>query len=319
MPVPFLCKYQPRRFKDFVIGEEYTQILRILVEMDNLNILLIGNSGSGKTSLLEATIREYYDMDTIPAHNVLRINNLAEQGISYYRTEVKTFCQTASYIPKKRKFVILDDIDMINDQSQQVFRNCIDKHSHKVHFIASCSNTQRVIESLQSRCTIVKIKPVGAPLLHQLLHKIREIEAIQITPRAAEFIINASNNSIRLFVNYMEKFNLLGQVVTLDKARETCINISFLDFENYTKAWLRDKDPVGARAIMQTILDRGYSVLDILDSYFTFIKITDLLTETSKYRLIRLICTYISLFHTLHEDPIELTLFTGDLMETVPA
>ena len=60
--------------------------------MDNLNILLVGNSGSGKTSLLYATIREYYKTKNIPKYNILCINNLRQIiGIQYYRTEVKTF------------------------------------------------------------------------------------------------------------------------------------------------------------------------------------------------------------------------------------
>ena len=76
--------------------------------------------------------------------NVLSINSLKEQGIQYYRNELKTFCQTKSVIlPKKKKLVILDDIDNINEQSQQVFRNCIDKYSQNVHFIASCTNTPK--------------------------------------------------------------------------------------------------------------------------------------------------------------------------------
>ena len=70
--------------------------------MDNLNILLIGNSGSGKTSLIEATIREYYNLDHIPHNNVMIINNLKEQGITYYRNEVKTFSQSRSNIPNKK-------------------------------------------------------------------------------------------------------------------------------------------------------------------------------------------------------------------------
>ena len=51
-----------------------------------------------------------------------------------------------------------DEVDLINDQSQQVFRTCIDKYTHNVHFLASCTNTQKVIDSLKSRMTIIKIK-----------------------------------------------------------------------------------------------------------------------------------------------------------------
>ena len=158
MDVPFLKKYQPRKYNEFVIDNEYIQLLDTLIEMNTLNILFIGDSGTGKTSLIEATIREYYDLDVIPKNNVLYINSLQEQGISYYRNEVKTFCQTSSSIYNRKKFIILDDIDLINEQSQQVFRNCIDKYSHKVNFLASCSNIQKTIESIQSRCTLIRLK-----------------------------------------------------------------------------------------------------------------------------------------------------------------
>jgi len=311
----FLKKYQPKRYKDFVIDPAYPQLLGTLIEMDNLNILLIGNAGSGKTSLLEATIREYYGCDSIPRDNVLYINNLQEQGISYYRTEVKTFCQTKSNIHRKKKFVILDDIDVINDQSQQVFRNCIDKYSHNVHFLASCSNTQKVIESIQSRCTLIKMKPVEHSLLAQILRRIKHAEGLHVTKNAEKFILNICNNSIRLLINYMEKFKLLGMKITLQRAKEVCTNISFYDLETYTTAWAAEGDMAAAVKAIFAISNKGYSVMDILDSYFQFIKMTDMLDETDKYEATILICRYISYFHTLHEDDIELALFTGELMK----
>ena len=160
MALPFLKKYQPKFFREFDKDKDIINIINILIDMENLNLLLIGDHGSGKTSLVEAIIREYYGCETIPKDNVIYINNLKDQGIQYYRTEVKIFCQISSKIPNKKKIIVLDDIDIINDQSQQVFRNCIDKYSHNIHLIASCSNTQKVIDSIQSRCTILKIKPL---------------------------------------------------------------------------------------------------------------------------------------------------------------
>ena len=97
MNIQFLKKYQPIFFDDFIIDEEYIQLLKTLINMNNLNILLIGNSGSGKTSLLYATISEYYQMKDIPINNVLYINNLKEQGIQYYRNEVKTFATIINF------------------------------------------------------------------------------------------------------------------------------------------------------------------------------------------------------------------------------
>ena len=315
MNIPFLKKYQPVFFKDFTIDNAYIELLNTLINMNNLNILLVGNSGCGKTSLLYATIREYYNRTDIPKQNVLYINNLKEQGIQYYRTEVKTFCQTPSMIYGKKKFIILDDIDLINDQSQQVFRNCIDKYSHNVHFLASCSNTQKVIDSIQSRCTIIKIKPIHKQFLKKIYNKIKKAEKIDIDKPAENFILNICNNSIRLLINYMEKFKLLNISINERKVKEICTNISFYEFEKYTEEWYINKDLKFSIQIINSIYKKGYSVMDILDSYFTFIKITTLIDENIKYKIIKLILKYIALFHTLHENEIELALFTNELVK----
>ena len=317
MSLPFLKKYQPQKYEEFVIENDYIQLLKTLINMDNLNILLIGDSGTGKTSLMEATIREYYDLDKIPKNNVLYINNLQEQGISYYRNEVKTFCQTSSSIHGKKKFIILDDIDIINDQSQQVFRNCIDKYSHKVHFLASCSNIQKTIESIQSRCTLIKLKQNETHLLSQVINRIKTKENIDISPQAEKFIMNICNNSIRLLINYLEKFSLLDEPITLNIAKKICTNISYYDFERYTNAWYVKKSLSEAITIIYNIVDKGYSVMDILDSYFQFVKICNIINENNKYKIIHNICQYISYFHTLHEHEIELVFFTDQLIRTV--
>ena len=44
------------------------------------------------------------------------------------------------------------------------------------------------------------------------------------------------------------------------------------------------------------------------------LKTTDILTETQKYEIIKLLCKYISIFHNIHEDEIELALFTNNLI-----
>jgi len=209
MNTPFLKKYQPQKYPDFIIDPDYIKLLKTMINMNNLNILLIGNNGSGKTSLIEATIREYYNLEQIPKHNVLIINNLKDQGIQYYRNEVKIFSQTRSNIPFKKKIIVLDDIDLINEQSQQVFRNCIDKYSHNVNFISSCGNLQKVIDTLQSRKIIVSIKPHSHTNMKNVLNYIIKKEHLEIDESDKNFLIKLSNNSLRIMINYLEKLNCL--------------------------------------------------------------------------------------------------------------
>ena len=310
----FLHKYQPLYFKDFESNDEMIDILNTLININNLNILFIGDIGSGKTTFLNATIKEYYKDYTQQQyqHNILHINSLKEQGINYYRNDVKTFCQTCSSINNKKKIIVLDDIDVINEQSQQVFRNCIDKYSHNVHFISSCSNSQKVIESLQSRFIIIKIRPIQKNNLNKIIQKIIDTEHIIISDEAKQFILNVSNNNAKILFNYMEKFKLLNQDIDLDLATSVCTNISFFIFEEYTK-FLKNYNLNEAIKILYDIYDKGYSVMDILDNYFLFVKITNSLTETQKYEIIPNICKYITIFHNIHEDEIELALFSNNL------
>jgi len=314
----FINKFQPLYFKDFEIDEEIITILNILIEMNNLNIIFMGYMGSGKTSLLNALIREYYK--NIPEKNykdnILHINNLKEQGVNYYRNDVKTFCQTCSTIHNKKKIVILDDLDLINEQSQQVFRNCIDKYSHNVHFISSCSNIQKVIESLQSRFTIIKIKSLQREHLIKIMNKIKAIENIVIHSDAENFILDICNNTAKILINYMEKFKLLNTEITMELATNVCTNISFITFQQYTEC-LKNKNRNEAIKLLFSIYDKGYSVMDILDNYFLFVKITNILNEDEKYKIIPFICKYITIFHNIHEDEIELALFTNNLIQTL--
>jgi len=312
----FINKYQPLYFKDFEMYDEIIEMLHTLILMDNLNILFIGDSGSGKTSMLNSLIREYYSdiSPTLYAENVLHINSLKEQGINYYRNDVKTFCQTCSSIKGKKKIVILDDIDFINEQSQQVFRNCIDKFSRNVHFISSCTNIQKVIESIQSRFFIMKMKPLSLVSLTKIMNKIKTIESIIIEQPAQEFVLTICNNSAKTLMNYMEKFKLLNQNITIDLCNSICTNISFQSFEEYTQL-LKEGKLAKSVKLLYDIADRGYSVMDILDSYFVFVKITDKMSEDDKYKIIPFICKYITVFHNIHEDEIELALFTNNLIE----
>lgn len=315
MKKPFIYKYKPNSFNEFEIDKNIITILQTLIDMNNLNILFTGDSGSGKTTIIHALMNEYYENKEY-SDNILIINSLKEQGIQYYRTEVKTFCQTRCSIPYKKKIVVLDDIDNINEQSQQVFRNCIDKYNNNVHFISSCTNIQKVIDSLQSRQIIIKLNSLDINQLRNILKKVKKNEKLSIEKKAEEFILNMSNGSTRILLNYLEKLKLLDQKITYKVITNLCTNISFSTFNEYTKLALKNKLNESI-TILYELFDQGYSVMDIYDNYFAFIKLTELVNEKQKYEIIKLLCKYITIFHNIHEDEIELSLFTNNLIKII--
>jgi len=313
MEQPFIYKYRPKTLENFEINPKLIELVNQLIASDILNILLIGNQGCGKTTLINCIIKKYYG-DLYDSNNILIINSLKEQGITYYKTEVKTFCQTMSSIPNKKKIIILDDIDNINEQGQQVFKNCIDKYSKNVNFIASCCNIQKVIDSYQSKQIIIKINPLEKCYLKSFIQKICKKEDIRLDTKAEEFLIVLSNNSIQTAISYLEKFKLLNSYITYTIAVNACTNISFTEFTEYINL-CKTNNLSGAIELITTIYNNGFSVLDILDNLFIFIKITESVVEKDKYEIIKLICNYIIVFYNIHEEEIELIMFTNNLIK----
>jgi DNA polymerase III delta prime subunit len=311
---PFVIKYKPYFIHEFGMNSHMEGVLKLFLKIDDLNILFYGNTSSGKTILLDAMIREYYQLsreDHFPIENILYINNLKEQGVSYYRTEMKTFCQSKSIIRGKKKMVVIDDLDNVNEQSQQVFRNYIDRYKNNIHFISVCTNMQKVIESVQSRLHIMKLETLTDHQIKDHMNHIIERENIHIEPACKEYLLYICNHSCRTIVNYLEKLVLLDQYINIALCKQVCLNISIQQFENYIHA-LQRQELGNAIDIFYDLFDSGYSVIDILDLFFTFIKTNDL-DETIKYKIIPSLCKYITIFHNVHEDVIELALFTNSI------
>lgn len=315
----FISKYKPYYLNDFCMADRVRSVLQTLMEIDDLNLLFVGTPSSGKTTLLYCLIREYYGLSrdaAIPENNILFINNLKEQGIHYYRNDMRTFCQSHSSIFGKKKMIIIDDLDTINEQNQQVFRNYIDKYKHNIHFISVCTNVQKIIESIQSRVHMIRLQSPSEQDIRQIMEYIVMKEHLVISDEAKEYLWVSSAGSLRILINYLEKIFIYGEPVDLELCKQICSTISVQKFERYIEH-LQSDSPNGASLAIQelySIYDQGYSVIDILDYFYAFMK-TSALSEDIKYQAVPIICKYITVFNKVHEDAIELAFFTNRLYD----
>ena len=106
-------------------------------------------------------------------------------------------------------------------------------------------------------------------------------------------------------------------VLTLiDICKNILSNISQHQFEEFVHC-LQENNLKKGIDILYSIYDYGYSVIDILDMFYSFIKSTDILDENRKYELLPIICNYITYFHNLHEDSIELVMFSHEVYNSI--
>jgi DNA polymerase III delta prime subunit len=313
--INFINKYQPNNFDNIILEDKLKNILQNLINNNLINLLFVGDIGSGKTTIIKCILNEYFKLDyNIYKSNILYVNNLKEQGIHNLRQDVKIFIQTSSTIKHKNKFIIIDDIDTLNEQTQQILRNAIDNYD-KIHFIATCNNLQNVVDNIQSRLNIFRLHLPSYTSLKNICYKICQKEDINIDDKSIHYIIKTSNNSFRILLNHLQKIKLLDKhIFDVNNLDSICCNIKYIDFDKLI-LFCKNGDIKNSYKIINNFIDNGYSIIDIYESFFNYIKVSDYLTNNQIYKILPIICKYITIFYTIHENNIELKLFIHDLIK----
>ena len=86
------------------------------------------------------------------------------------------------------------------------------------------------------------------------------------------------------------------------------------DFKTYLSLCSNNKIKEATKFII-SICNNGYSVIDILEEFFSFIKNHSNLEDKYKYQIVKIICSYIHIFNNIHEDQIELIFLTNNIIK----
>lgn len=313
-------KYQPRNLHDFNLEEGLIKFINKFIDTNNLNILLIGQSGCGKSILINNILLNYYNVPSLNklSNNILYINSLKEQGISFYRNDVKIFCQSICEIKDKKKTIILDDFDLLNEQNQQIFKIQMDNYISKVNFICSCSNINKIIKSIKSHLINVKLDNINYDYLNKIMDNICNSENILISPSLKTNIIKYSNNSIKLMINNLEKYRILtnGELKNNYNIENINNNLLLEHLSNYYSECFK-KNITHAVSILNNIYNDGYSLIDIIDYMYIYLKQENLLDIEIKYLIINILSKYIININNNNEDNMMLHFLTRDIIKII--
>jgi DNA polymerase III delta prime subunit len=263
------------------------------------HLLILGGERTGKSTLTTLLKRENVD--------VMYIHNLKDQGIQYIRNDVKCFCQMSTVSTKQ---LIIDGLDELLDQSQQILLTYLDKYGHHVKFIATASNPHKIIDSFFSRFITIHVSPPSRTYMKQLLEQVVSNESIDIEPNAGDHLLTVCGSNVRIMLNYLEKFKYMGLPISLSFVEASHCEIEHKWLHDYTEAVLQ-RDQQKARSTILRLYQDGYSIMDIIDAYYNYISKLAL-DEAFRFKLIKIICKYITIFNNIHEHHIELLFFVDD-------
>jgi replication-associated recombination protein RarA len=312
-------KYKPQTIDELLLSTNNKHLLSKYLENSYFNLILEGESGCGKSSLINIIIKHYYNNNNLINTYVCYISLLKDQGINFYKNEVKIFinnCINNSY----KKIIVIEDVEMFSDVIQLYFYELVKNYKNTMYFILSTSNILKINSNFSYLLDIIKFEPINHIYLLNILNTIITKENINIDNNIKNYIINLSNNSINNLINNIEKIKLLyNNFESLNDVKELDIESNIII--NYYDELINhciNKDKKEAVGFVLNLIHKGHSIIDILENFLFYIKNNNTnITEQKKYLIIKYIVNYINNHFTIEEDNIEIIFFVNHLYNII--
>jgi len=206
-------KYRPTTIGDCILPESVKkQFQQFIAKGEVPNLLLSGTAGTGKTTIARALCNEL-NCDYI-------VINGSDEGrqIDTLRTKIKQFASAVSF-EGKTKVVILDEADYMNrDSVQPALRGFIEQFAENCRFIFTCNYSNRLIDPLHSRTTVIdfKLAPSDRPVLASKFLKRMEYiltnEGVEYNQRVLAELLNKHFPDYRRVINELQRYSVGGNI-----------------------------------------------------------------------------------------------------------
>jgi len=263
--LPWIEKHRPRYLPEIVGNEETIKRLQVFSEQGNLpNIIIAGSPGIGKTTTILCLARAL--LGPAMKEGVLELNASNDRGIDVVRNRIKMFAQKKVTLPPGRhKIVILDEADSMTSAAQEALRRTMEIYSKTTRFALACNSSDKIIEPIQSRCTMLRYSKVtDAQVLRRLLD-ICEAENVVKTDDGLEAVIFTAQGDMRQAINNLQSTHQGYGIVNSANVFKVCDEPHPLLVKDMIKHCVSE-DIDEAYKILHSLWKMGYSPEDIINN-----------------------------------------------------
>jgi len=210
MELPWTEKYRPLKLKDMVGQEAIVDRLEAYVKARSMpHLLFAGPAGSGKTTATLCLARELFGGDL--SHDFLEMNASDERGIDVVRTKIRDFARTRP-INGEFKIIFLDEADALTNEAQNALRRTMESYTQTCRFILSCNYSSKIIEPIQSRCSVFRFRRLSRETVKKRLKYILDCEKVEYDDTGLDAVAYIAEGDVRHAVNILQSAAALGRV-----------------------------------------------------------------------------------------------------------
>ena len=312
-------KYRPIKIEDIIVDDNIKiEIDRIIQNKNIPNMILTGTPGIGKTTTLLCIARRLYG--SYMNDTVLELNASDERGIKLINSgELNIFCnQKLPYSDKefdkfaRQKLIIFDEADNMTEKALPIISILMDKFHNTTRFVFTCNTSSKIIESIQSRCKIIRYTRLSINKICDRLETILKFENIKYQKKALGEIAKLSSGDMRLAINLLQLVADRYKNVTIENIEILCetppnniiAQILLLVKKNIKEALVKTFN----------LKDSGYSVNDIFIGFFNYLKSPNIeIDENYKMNLLLILAKYLYNVTKYSDTDINLTSFILDI------
>lgn len=213
-------KYRPKKLDDVIGQDVVIKGLKSYVESKNLpNLLFSGPAGTGKTASATALVKELFG-DTW-RDTFIELNASDERGIEVVRGKIKDFARSSTIGDAEFKVIFLDESDALTSDAQSALRRTMENYTDICRFILSCNYSSKIMEPIQSRCSVYKFRRLPDDAIIERIIYISKEENLDISPGAINAIKYAAQGDLRRAINALQSAAMIDKKIDADMIYKT--------------------------------------------------------------------------------------------------
>jgi len=255
-------KYRPKKLDEVAGQTAIIKNLQSYVMQRNLpHLIFSGPAGIGKTAAAIAMARELYGNTW--AENFTELNASDERGIDVVRNKIKNFARTMPIGDASFKIIFLDEADALTDAAQSALRRTMERYSGTCRFILSCNYSSKIIEPIQSRCSVYRFKSLSHDAIAARIKYIADKEGLKLSDDAVRALNYVAMGDMRRAINALQSTAVLSSEIKPEMIYEITATARPEEIKELINKALEGKF-FAALDTLEDLMDKGISGDEIL-------------------------------------------------------